>query len=748
VSEQAGFETHRILLTVCAALAVLLASNSVFLLSEWCGRFLAFLMLSLVLLAAWREWTLSRWWRLPFLLGCLALAFAAVGVDSNPLRTVILAWLLLVARLAGDLPGRGSPTFGSTSILLQLHWGCLGFACFQLCYERSHRLWFLIGAINRALSPSSPVGTWVSGFPIYVFGLLVILPLAIIGRGRRRAAISAALLSGAWALGVFLVSFWAPTTGPKISILHAAALVVVALSVSYVSRHRSITLRTLVSSGLISAGLLALIMTVISGSSRRRVGVPQEIMARPSIGLYSEGLYDLGVPDCEHLGLVNSGMFGLLRQVLQDRLGTAQGEVILTDSLKAEVLSRVRCMVFINPVRRPAPVELQGLRTFVSSGGSLLVLGDHTDIAGSRGPLNAILGFTGIRFNFDSAMALRQHWQGCLEIRDRTLARGLAGEVMLQIAVGASLDVSAPAVPLVVARFGFADRGDALNGGRGAYMGDGRHQRGEAVGDLVLVAGQQVGRGKVLVLGDTSPFQNGALLASQRFVSNAMAWLEGCDDLAKIGESRDSLLKPGCDVALLDFSLRPRASLELFTDRSLGGLANCLARSHVTAVPALSSEQWVPEAAFLFIVSPARSPRAEEAVWLLDYMASGNHVVFSQGFVSPQPCRKLLASLGFELEPIPLGGGDEDSRVSHRAAWAMAYHDTADTTVWATAFTYPTIVTRRFGRGSFTLISDGQFLLDANLESERSGDPKNIDFLADLIEYLRGQEGYVISSHH
>jgi hypothetical protein len=44
-----------------------------------------------------------------------------------------------------------------------------------------------------------------------------------------------------------------------------------------------------------------------------------------------------------------------------------------------------------------------------------------------------------------------------------------------------------------------------------SYLGDRRHNPGEKIGDLVLVAEARYGNGRMLVFGDTSPFQNGAL---------------------------------------------------------------------------------------------------------------------------------------------------------------------------------------------------------------------------------------------
>jgi hypothetical protein len=327
------------------------------------------------------------------------------------------------------------------------------------------------------------------------------------------------------------------------------------------------------------------------------------------------------------------------------------------------------------------------------------------------------------------------------------LGRRLAGdlphrcppEALLQIAVGASLAIVPPAYPIVVGRYGFEDAGDSLNGGPGAFMGNLAHERGESVGDVVLVAAQQVGRGRVLVFGDTSPFQNGALFLSQGLASNAIQWLAGNPRVSGGGLA----FTYADEVALIDFSLRPRARLTLFDEASLGGLANCLARAGIVAAPAFSRSAWSQGARYLFLVSPTRFGR-RDADRLATYMFEGGNVILAQGYNVPPPCRLLLSRFGLAIEDIPLGAGEAGSRVVHKDAWAISCpvrdgECAPDTLVRASAFGHPTVVTKRLGRGSLTLISDGRFFLDENLEGERRAEPRNLAFVNDLISALRAE---------
>jgi len=467
-----------------------------------------------------------------------------------------------------------------------------------------------------------------------------------------------------------------------------------------------------------------------------QAGVPEWRERPVSIALYSEGLLDWNVPSAERPGLLNSGMFGLFRKSLERYASGRGGSVMEVDSLTGSVLSRVDLMIFINPTRCLSRTERDGIAAFVSRGGGLLVLGDHTDIGGTLEPLNAVLEHTAIRFNFDSAIGLRERWKGCLEIAPRPVTVGVRDEVEAQVGTGASLAIDSPAFPIIKGRFAFSDCGDYGNVGRGAHLGNCRRDAGEALGNIVLVAGEEVGNGRVLVFGDTSPFQNGARFLSQRLVANSIEWLCGSDGGCGCVQGQPVRLRPFDDVAAIDFGLNPQASRELFTDMSLGGLANCLCRAGITPVPVHGEH--IPRAELVFLVAPTRSLSPTRIRNLMEYMRSGGSLILAKGYTSPEPCAGLLSPLGFKILPLPLGNGEADARVRHKEAWAITYNGPPDTLTHASGFGHPTIVTKPVGKGSFTLIGDGRFLLDGNLESETGYTPGNVEFIDALFDCLRG----------
>src|SRR5262249_3382486 len=162
-------------------------------------------------------------------------------------------------------------------------------------------------------------------------------------------------------------------------------------------------------------------------------------------------------------------------------------------------------------------------------GGGLLCLGDHTGVAGIRGPFNDLLAPLGIRFQFDSATFFGDGWEHALEVRNHPMNRGLGDAAAdYSIWVGASLDLDRDATPVVVARYGYSDHGDMSNLRMG-FLGDRRYNPDELLGDVVLVGETRYGDGKVLVFGDTSTYQNLALSQSWNLV------LRSVDHLASRG---------------------------------------------------------------------------------------------------------------------------------------------------------------------------------------------------------------------
>lgn len=80
-----------------------------------------------------------------------------------------------------------------------------------------------------------------------------------------------------------------------------------------------------------------------------------------------------------------------------------------------------------------------------------------------------------------------------------------------------------PARPILVGRWGWADPGDPEAGA--SKMGNHLYDPGERLGDLVLAAEEPLGKGRVVVFGDTSLMSNGLTINCHEYVSRLMAYL-------------------------------------------------------------------------------------------------------------------------------------------------------------------------------------------------------------------------------
>ena len=702
--------------TFLAVGALTLAGGSVFPLSEWFGDITAFAMFACFLLGASVRWRLDSLRRALVISGFVALTSMSLIVRAPVPRLALLAWVFLCVFWGERSSGGKWRGRGGHVLILAL--AGFGYAGFLAMYSRSPMMWFTL----RRLSVLS-----------YIGGLL------------------------------------APVTLAKLSLVYALVILTVSLLIVLAARAFKPREKHGRRLAYVCLPLSLLLMLHPVARERHPAGPPDgsRLRRNGAILLYSQGLLDWELPSPERLGLMNSGMFGLFRRSLERYAEARGGAVSEVDSLSPETLSGARMVVFINPTRDLGRRETESLHRFMASGGGLLVLGDHTDIGGSRNPLNHVLQCTSIRFNFDSAICLRKLWRGGLEVRDHPVTRGIRDEIDVQLGTGASLDISPPAFPIIASQWAFSDLGDYENCGHGAFMGNGRHDSGEAVGHLVLVAGEEVGSGRVLVFGDTSPFQNGAHFLSQRLIANSVRWvcaegagggndaIYGAGDLSGADISCTGVLgiRPFEAVAAIDFGLNPDAARSLFTEASLGAMANCFYRVGITPFQLCARGDWPwdssgTEAAFIVLVAPTRRLGQGVTCRLMDYMYSGGRLIIAKGHSSPEPCAGLLGGLGFEIEPVPLGSGEGAKPLCHRSAWGISYSGPPDTLLHAEAFGWPTAVTKRVGKGSLTLIGDARLLADEGLERETAAVPENVAFVTALIDDLREDSLEVIAADH
>ncbi|UCD12921.1 MAG: hypothetical protein JSW60_04970, partial [Thermoplasmatales archaeon] len=471
--------------------------------------------------------------------------------------------------------------------------------------------------------------------------------------------------------------------------------------------------------------------------------------------------------------------------------------LIESPKITQDILQDVNVFVVANLNTSFSQIEKDLIWQFVERGGSLLVLGDHTNVGGILEPLNDLLEPTDIRFRFDSALPLDPtfKWMTGYHLLHHPVTSTLQNLDELQISVGASLN-SSLSFPIILGRYAFSDEGDRSNEEM-AYLGDYEYNPGEQLGDIVLVAGSYYGQGKVIVFGDTSTFQNAALPYSIPFINNVFAWLTSgrtqTEELLQIGISLLLLIAAFLiyiiqkntsisfvffpiafcgallistattpifitevsltdDVVYIDSSHGERFSLELFKDESLNGLILNLNRNgYLPIILKEFSKEQIAEGKILFFNAPTQSFTGNEVEFLIQYISKGGIVVLATGYEDKDASMPLLSEFELDIEGIPLGPvpyveatpEEYENEPRFVDSWPVVFNEKNAKSYYNFTWEreYNLMVFVEHGNGGLLLISDSQYLLDKNIESIYDYWPGNIIFLKHLLDDFKAREG-------
>ena len=497
--------------------------------------------------------------------------------------------------------------------------------------------------------------------------------------------------------------------------------------------------------------------------------------------LYDKGYLNWDVPVFGQYGERSAGMFGLLPFLLEADGYDVKREAALTD----EALAGARTLVVINLQQALPPPEHEAVWKFVRGAGALLLLGDHTGVAGIREPSDHLLEPVGIKFRFDSAHYVKD-WEHAFEVFPHPTTRGVETSKELAISVGASLEIPASASPVVTGKYGFSDLGNA-NNPEMAFLGDRAYNRGELLGDLVLVAATRYGQGKVLVFGDTSTIQNGALTTSHEFIRNVFGWLTGgssalgalaptalvcllllaaagwallgragrrpwayaglvgalfvglCAPIL-FGPAPRSAAALNVKAAYIDTSHMERIDSKYTGDRAFFGLSYNLVRNGYMPLEMdrFDASRLGPGDVFVS-VAPVRPFTGSEIGALEEFIEKGGTFILCTGWEEAGGSAALLRRVGLTVANMPLGPiepGHNTKGIQFYNAWPISLKDpsAARVVVETKERQLPLVVERRHGSGRFYVIGDANFLGSANLESFTSHRIENIEFLSELLQ--------------
>jgi hypothetical protein len=248
-------------------------------------------------------------------------------------------------------------------------------------------------------------------------------------------------------------------------------------------------------------------------------------------------------------GHLSIGMYGDITPFIES-LG---GRAVVTSDLSDNELSDADALVLIYPNKPLADdsvdrtlhvadrylgwsassmvqqAQLARIWKWVDNGGTLLVMGEHTIYDESlprqtRSYLNEILAPSAIRVNFDSAMFEIGGWLQSYQALSHPITAGTEdSRNQFGVVIGASLDVKFPARPVLVGRWGWADPGDEGNGA--SMMGNHHYDPGERLGDMILIAEQSYGKGRLVAFGDPSNVTNGITIGAHPFNGRLYSYL-------------------------------------------------------------------------------------------------------------------------------------------------------------------------------------------------------------------------------
>jgi len=448
-------------------------------------------------------------------------------------------------------------------------------------------------------------------------------------------------------------------------------------------------------------------------------------------------------------------------------LETWGAEVDLLDDDQLRDPGDYHVVFIVQPVEALDQALVEDLFRYMEQGGSLVVVGEHTDLHNILSSVNSLLAPSGIRLKDDSAMPTLVGWKWAYNQKYHlsSLTAGLRNSNQLGVSIGASLDQDFPAYPLVSGVLAFSDKGDPDNP-RGK-LGNSRYDYTERYGSVPLLSAQPVGSGMLVVMGDKSPIMSlnspqvwpfylnlvgrlaghssllngrvllglcvlilvaaGVFAVTRTSPLQAMALAAGLLLVFSLNELRvtEPPLPDGdrSDIGWIDFSHQPNWMHAPDLDWSVMSLLLWLYRTDVLPLyhHTLRTED-LAGARFFLVAGSARPYSRGECRRLEDYVEQGGRLVIAGDYRRREGLGRLLNIFGMDLGSMPLGPAPESIDAQGGSvgfkfyeAWpVLCTAGEMDTLV--SCWDYPVIARKQLGRGSVTVVGDERFFSRWSLE--------------------------------
>jgi len=175
------------------------------------------------------------------------------------------------------------------------------------------------------------------------------------------------------------------------------------------------------------------------------------------------------------------------------------------ESISSKILNKYDILIIKTPTRPYALNEVKSIVTFVENGGSLFLIGDHTNVFGTSSYLNPIAGKFGIKLNYDATFDLSS---GKLTFFKPTkfLMHPVAQNLdFLLFGTSCSLETDLSAEQVIT---GYGLKSINLDYSKKNFFADVAESSEMNFGLFTQMAAAKTGKGRVLVFTDSTIFSN------------------------------------------------------------------------------------------------------------------------------------------------------------------------------------------------------------------------------------------------
>jgi uncharacterized membrane protein len=467
--------------------------------------------------------------------------------------------------------------------------------------------------------------------------------------------------------------------------------------------------------------------------------------------------------------------------------------IIESDVISIELLDDIDVILLININKTFNYFELDILWSFVENGGSLVVVGDHTNARGIQNSSNILIKKFDMEFNFDTAIPidLLNEWETCIDLPSNVLSNNIINIYEMQIELGASLKIGPNSHPIILGKYSFSDKGNEKKESFG-YLGNLSYDYGEQIGDIVLAAYSNYGNGKAIVFGDSSIFENAALPYSFSFLSNSFTDIEiyNYESIILISmliistfiiiliaykeikmikkltvytilisfilifsiviitndlqESNNNNIKN--NVIYIDYSHNELFNIKPKTANSLSGfMLNSFRNKYLPIINDKLSDKYIEDNNIIVFQAPTEKISIDDVKYLNQYIENGGCVFLFSGYENRDSIYELLNNFNIDIIPIALGSvpyieGYSYENISYPRfvdAWPIDISKQPNSEilygVTINNETYIIAVNIPIKSGNFIFISDSKFLLDSNIEDQFSYWNGNIYFIYEIL---------------